>query len=475
MLSRYASLALVVSLSAVSACGGASVAQTTAANAPPVPRAQASALPVATLTAPVVLLDPNPESGALATPLAGMQAALEIDARGLRGKLTGLNKVQGELGVSFSRYGESAKHGRSRVWTSGSEALVVGGMEVGTGRFDAEEGHDELFWDGVPAFDPRAVFGEFVGTRTAFRERLKEASLKTPYGFLLATNPMQTAGYPKLQAVSDALLLTVHPSDAYTSTLRITLATTLTKQLLLSAAKPGAALSPTEEAQLSGLARAYARDVLRQFGSIDGDDVARDVSGTLAALATQNAAVSDAEGEQGLGGSKLRATLLTAGLQADAYGFALSLQGGFAAAYERLHADSRAQGLLVFLPMLKAAALPQTGLADKLRKAAAANPCYVAATQKVRYASFGLDVDASRSEMKVEGLRAGGPAAQAGLKEGERMTQVKGAYDEGNARVLGVVLPGGREVLVRALWKEQSTVSALRKKDANPNRCRSLP
>jgi hypothetical protein len=413
--------------------------------------------------AKTMVLRPNPETGTLqGSPTEAIWHG-RIDARGMRGKLVlpETFSPSQSFEVDFALYGESAKKGKARVLRVGREALVLGGFEAGTGSFVAAEGNDEALWDGIPAFDPRMVFGEFAGTRTSFRERLKENLSIESYVFLLGTDPSLPVSGFHVDAVSNALLLTLNPEEPYGARIRIALASTLVKQLLLAAhARSGKArreASALQEAALSGTVRGYARDVLRQFGTLDANEVSLDVSALLSTLwhspdaATRSALLADLS---------MFFTFIT---QAQ----------GVSRAYEGAHANTAQNGLDTLSINAIALSLPATAPELTSRILSMQHPCFRFASQRELNddASFGLNLASTRAAGQIVGLVADGPLARAGLHEGDKV-KVGKPYTEGKSRVLEVVVADDRKVVLTERAAAMTVPAVFANPAADPKRCR---
>jgi hypothetical protein len=421
------------------------------------------------------VLQPDPETMTLRAKPIGLSVAMQIDPRGVRGRIASERGIPiGAISIDFSRYPQSEVPGRFRVWRSGSEALVLAGFETGTGSFDAPEGRDEAFWDGAPAFDPRAVFGEFVGTRTAIRERLREATTDAPYGFFLATNPTQPVEAPSIIAVSDALLLSVHPSDTYGGGIRIALATTLVKQLLLRNVGVSR-LSASDEASIAGYARAYARDVLRQFGSLDLGEVAGDVNASLATLAASTDSNKSHDTEVNADSTLVRSPQVAA-FRADIDGFLRFLAGSFAVQYETFHSAARAAKGYLMLSLTQLRQAPATSDASllRMRTLLAAHPCFAAGQQLLDVTDFGLDLAATRAHKTAQGVRPDGPVASAGVREGEAI-EIRAVRSEKRKTLLVLRRPNATTLEIRAETRARSTLAIVPRAAADAKRCRALP
>ncbi|CAN5569445.1 hypothetical protein BH09MYX1_BH09MYX1_24530 [soil metagenome] len=153
--------------------------------------------------------------------------------------------------------------------------ILLVSADAGEGHFRAVEGDDDGYWDGAPAFDPRSVFAELAGVRTALRERYKLAGSHAIYTYMFSTPADRPVGRFHLDRVPGAMLLEVNPAEPYATALRITLAAGMVQELWDVVR---AAPAPKSEAFTFGFARAYARELLRRFGTLSASDVAADVT-----------------------------------------------------------------------------------------------------------------------------------------------------------------------------------------------------
>jgi hypothetical protein len=419
--------------------------------------------------------DPNtPRADPLQVKRDGILWRGYTDARGLRGILTLPNELSTtEIRVDFSHYGESATRGRAHVWRAGNEALVLGGFELGTGSFAAPEGNDEAVWDGAPAFDPRMVFAEFAGTRTSFRVRLKETFDNAPYGFFLATDPTLALGRARVDAVSNALLLTVSAAEAYGTRIRIALAATVVKQLLLQAhARSRKALGmAANDGEVAGVVRGYARDVLRQFGTLDTAEIAADVSELLLANARKH--------HERTCNASVPAQALERALAADVGMFVryLEQKTSVSAAYEAAHEAAAKEGLAAtaLRALVPARDLSASGWT---KLTSIVHPCFQFVIQNDvdDDATFGFNVEASRTSGKIACADSRGALGRAGFKDDEVVTFGQ-PYSEGSMRHVDFSIRGSEDsVRTGTLHATAVTMKVLKVKaraSVDPRLCRN--
>jgi hypothetical protein len=367
-----------------------------------------------------------PES-ARADPLAGTLTIrgaivdaprLRIDPRGLRGEVPKLGNVAATRPFDLSAYGEVAP--KMRVLFAPPPApnepldaaprLALVAADVGEGHFRAVEGDDDAYWDGAPAFDPRAVFAELAGVRTALRERWKLAGVHAHYTFFFSTPVERPVGRFHVDRVPGALLVEVNPAEAWGTALRIALGAALAQELLAGLRPPQVA---EEEWLTFGLVRAYVREMLRRFGTLTAKEIADDVNETTEALANAPAYVP-AE-QRAIAGDRwgfdlARALEAKGGLVALFDGWVLDASAGKASltSAELFARIARALGAPYPPPLLAVAALRPSRSA-----------CFDVVPDKHAVIEFPFAWETSRASHRIEGAAPGAP-----VRDGERVVEL---------------------------------------------------
>ncbi len=397
---------------------------------------------------------------------AVMPVLLKIDGEPLRA-----DKAASSLGVGAVR--RASLPPRALRYSS----FVAGSL--GAEVIDAPEGHDEGAWLGYTAFDPRPVVAELAQVRTTLAEFFNAAGLNpsAPWTYLLvartrATGPFATT--PRFEST----LLQVEPGQAWTGPVKLSMAQQLTRQWIGQTIRFTPAGGTGHEWELAwfndGVARYVATLLLARMGLLTASDWRDAIAGELSVLATSPYA---AQGNAALAGLAAkdpiaRATLLARG--------ALYAARESAAIEARSKGDKRLQSVLIAL--LKQAetdngatnALPESAWLDALAKddpdAAktfdaivtkggpvtlppnALGPCFRAAMGEYVAFDAGFDVDATRLEHegKVVGVREGGPAAKAGLKDGDVLDSMVAREDDATVPVKLVVTRAGQKVNVNS-------------------------
>ncbi len=411
----------------------------------------------------------DPSTGALTlagTPIDAPR--LRIDPRGIRGELPKLGAVSPTAPFDLTAWSDAPK---MRVLLAPPPApsesldaaarLVLVASDVGEGHFRAVEGDDDAYWDGAPAFDPRAVFAELAGVRTALRERWKLASSHAKYTFLFATPGERPVGRFHLDRVPGAMLLEVSAAEPWGTALRISLAAGLVQELL-DGVRP--ASPPGEEWLAYGLPRAYARELLRRFGTLTARDVADDVNQTTTTLA--NAAAYLPAEQRALAG--------------DRWGFelarALEGKGGLLALVDQLFLDARAGKATFARSELFARieaklgvpyAPPSTPAAPPFR--AARTSCFDVVPEKRVVVVFPFAWESSRAAHRIAGASDGAP-----VKDGERIVELTVA----GAAMKLTVLRDGAPVALAIAGNTQPALTVpklVARADVSEAACREAP
>jgi hypothetical protein len=334
---------------------------------------------------------------------------------------------------------------------------------------DPGAGHDEGAWLGYTNFDPRPTVAELAQVRTSLRELLKSQGDPGVWTYLIAsqTRPM---GWFRTTPRMGSVLVQVGPAEPWTGWLRLSVVQQLARRWI--GGELHAQADAGHEAEglwfAEGVSRYVAMLVLSRLGLLTPDDVRGAVAGELSVLATSpdrtmpNARLS----ELALGDEVARATLMARGAV-----YALR-----EAAVMRAH-TSGARGLdSVLVDLVKQAEEKKQGAfavaawVDAIGKADpnaarifdayivrgdpialppdALGPCFRAGTGE--YVAFdpGFDLDATRAspDGKVSGVRAGGPADKAGLRDGDIVESMQAREGDGEAPVKLVVTRDGARV-----------------------------
>lgn len=336
---------------------------------------------------------------------------------------------------------------------------------------DKTAGHDEGAWLGYTTFDPRPTVAELAEVRTALRELL-HGSMETPpwtYLFMSQRRPMGSfTTTPRIQSS----LLQVGLGEPWSAALRLSMAQQLARYWI--GGKQRIATAPGHEAESwwfgEGVSRYVAMVTLARLGLLSPDDVREAVGGELSVLATSP---YKGKGNEELAGAArdpvARATLMARGaLYALRESAAIrarskdqrslvSVLGDFERQAED-HPDKAAISTQAWLDAVSKddpdAAKTFDALITKGQPAtlpgSALGPCFRPATGE--YVAFdpGFDFEATKiaADGKVVGVRPGGPAAKAGLQDGDVVESMTANEDDADVPVKLAVTRGGAKVNV---------------------------
>lgn len=452
-----------------------SILVVTACATPPPPPAR-PAPPVVAVTPPVTAPDAGvaPAASLHADPLAGTLrlddapvalGRMRVDPRGVRGELPSTPRPLSPTSpIDLSPWGGDLRVVLAPPVGAGDalgakRRLVLAARDMGEGHFRAVEGDDDAYWDGAPAFDPRSVFAELTGVRTALRERWKLAARATHYTFLFAAPVERPRGAFLVDRVPGALLLEVSAVDPWGTTLRVALAAALVQELLDLVRVEA---EPDDEWFTYGLPRAYARELLRRFGTLSAKDVADDVSRTTNMLVESAAFVPPEQ----------RA------LAGDRWGFelarALEAKGGLLELFDRLFRDAIAGAArftsVEFLSRARAAlGAPVSPPSAKDVPRGARSICFDVTPERRARFGFPFAWESSRGAGRIEGAAPGAPVA-----DGERLVKLDVV-----AGVMKVVLMrGGEPVNVTVSGTPLppiTTPKVVARTDVDEAKCREAP
>jgi hypothetical protein len=390
-----------------------------------------------------------------------MPVLLKIDGEPLRA-----DKAASSLGVGAVR--RQTIRPRALRYAS----FLAGSL--GAQVIDAVEGHDEGAWLGYTMFDPRPVVAELAQMRTALAELFKAQSMLpgAPWTYLIQARSRPIGSFtttPRFESV----LVQLGTVEPWAGPLRLSMAQQLTRRWIGDALRFEAPAG--HEAELGwfndGVARYVATILLARLGLLNANDWREAIAGELSVLATSPYGTQGSAALAAMASKDpvARATLMARG--------ALYAHRESAVLEARTKGEKRLENVLVDL--LSQArnektdatkTLPVASWLETLGKedpdaaksfdalvtkggpvtlpADALGPCFKAGTGE--YVAFdpGFDVDATRIEKdgKVVGVRPDGPAAKAGLKNGDVLESMVAREDDANVPVKLVVTRGGQKV-----------------------------
>jgi hypothetical protein len=368
-------------------------------------------------------------------------------------------EVASSLGLGASRQ----RKARARALRY---AIFLGGA-LGEATFDAPEGHDEAAWLGAPAFDVRGVFTELAEVRTFLAEILEARDLLPgpPETYLIDASQPRAEGAFVVTPRFESVLLQIGSGEPWGVPERLALVQLLARRWIGDAIRfktpPGGHASELDWFN-DGVSRYQAMRLVALGKFLSPDQWAEAIAGELSTLATSPYAHA---GNQELAAASEKDPRART---------AIMVRGALYAARESAAINTRTKGnysiehaLVDLLRQSRAgqgqggagqqAGLPASAWVDTVAKDdpdaaktfdalivhggpvslpnGALGPCFRAGTGD--YVAFdpGFDVAGSRASKdgKVVGVRADGPAARAGLRDGDILESIQ--MREGDAAV----------------------------------------
>jgi len=379
-----------------------------------------------------------------------------------------------ESGASVSGYATSFGIGAAREVATTVRALRGAMMlagRMGTAVFDTFEGHDEAAWFGYTAFDPRPVAADTAAFRTAAGELFGEKN-PVPETLLVLPEPRPLGSFIAARRTR-SVLLHVAPGEPWSGPLRITtsvetLHAWIGERLWIGPEEPTRASEGIWFAD--GFARHLARDMLFHFGLITPEEVADEVNGLEATLATSpHGKKSNAElGAQTESAGVLPLLVARGALYALRVDAALRKKTGdkrtlvdvlralYGKAKERrgpLPTSTWVETLKAELGEGEAAAFVETiergGKLDVPE--GALGPCFKRGKRRYERYELGFDEVATRAKEPpvLVGLREGGPAEKAGLRAGDVLVEARRTPGRSDVPAIIVVNRAGKEIEVK--------------------------
>jgi len=334
---------------------------------------------------------------------------------------------------------------------------------------DPAAGHDEGAWLGYTSFDPRPTVAELAQVRTSLAEMFKTQPDSTPWTYLFVSQTRPIGSFTTTPRWTSALLQ-VGPAEPWGASLRLSTAQQLARQwvggILRIASEPG---HEGESAWFSeGVSRYAATALLARLGLLSPNDVRDAVSGELSVVATSpDATMPGAQlGALVAKDDVARATAMARGaLYAIAESAAIRAhtkgERGLVDALAKLvrEVQDGKRSTLSAAAWVDAVgsddpdaahtfdALVVRGERPQLPRAAL-GPCFRPGTGE--YVAFdpGFDLSATRASADghAVGVRAGGPAAKAGLQEGDVVESMQAREGDGTVPVKLTVMRAGSKV-----------------------------
>jgi len=316
----------------------------------------------------------------------------------------------------------------------------------GRAELDAPEGHDESAWLGYTAFDSRSVSAEIAGFRGVLHEYFKDIEL-APATLFFSVDARPRGGYRVARAHSGVLVV-LSGLDPFDAGLRLAVAHELVHAWIGERTWVGDATPGKEIESLwfqEGVARWVAREQLARVGLLSFDEHAAELNRLLAIVtASRHALRSNAE--------------LLVDAQASGVVPLLVARGALFATAVDARIRERSRGARSFDDVIRAlsrladethAPLPEATFFEVLgheidaaqvredfddyvitgRKKrvpdAALGPCFETLETTYETYAAGFDVAASREAHAIRNVDPKGPAAAAGLRNGDVLDRME--------------------------------------------------
>jgi predicted metalloprotease with PDZ domain len=342
---------------------------------------------------------------------------------------------------------------------------------VGRARFDALEGHDEAVWSGYTSFDPRPIAADVAAFRTAARELLRVGN-DGPQTLVIATDGRQAGAFAAARRAR-SVLVRVGTGEAWTAPVRIAVAA----EVLHAWIGERLWIGPDDAAHeaeaywfTEGVTRYLARDLEFRFGLVTSREMLDEVHRLLGIAATspwkgaRNAEVAARAKQAGavpllVARGALYATALRARIRARSGG-KRGLEDVLRALFEKARAARGPLPVSAWIEAVSAEAgageaalfarAIEEGKLDDLPEDAL-GPCFRRAPRTYEAFDLGFDEDATRAaaDRKIAGLRAGGPADRAGLREGDVLVEAVVARGRSDVPVTLTVERGGEKKTIK--------------------------
>jgi hypothetical protein len=344
---------------------------------------------------------------------------------------------------------------------------------VGHALFDTREGHDEAAWLGYTSFDPRPISADVAAFRTAIRGIFEDPD--GPTLTLMIVTDGRTPGSFSVTRRASSVLAHVGAGEPWTAPVRIAVATEVIHGWLGSRLWIGPDQGDHEAEGYwfsEGVARGLARDLLFRFGLITSTELLDEMHG-LAGIVATSPRRKDSNATLG---ASVKAPGVVPLLVARGALYSARIEGllrkkshgktGLPELLRGLYAVAKVKGTALrssdWIAALSRELDASEGKAfhDVILEGARPDlpegllgPCFQGAART--YASFdlGFDEPATRAtpSLTIVGLRAGGPAALAGLREGDVLIDAAINHGRADAKVTLVVTRGAEKKTIAYL------------------------
>ncbi|UQA54587.1 hypothetical protein [Polyangium aurulentum] len=349
-------------------------------------------------------------------------------------------------------------------------AVMVAGR-TGTAVFDTLEGHDEAAWLGYTAFDPRPVAADVASFRTAAGEVFGEKN-PAPETLLIVPDQRPVGAFAAARRTR-GVVLHVGVGEPWSGPVRIAVAACVLHAWIGERLWIGPE-DPAREAEglwfSEGVTRHLARDLLLRFGLLAPTEVADEMNGLEGVVATSprrretNAELALHAREPGttplvVARGALYAQRVDAAIRKKSGG-KRSLTDVVRALYTKardkrgpLPTSAWVEAVSTELGAGEAAAftamIERGGPIDL--DGSALGPCFRREARRFEPFDLGFDEAASRASTppRITGVRPGGPADRAGLRDGDLLIEATIAAGRSDVPVTVMVERGGEQHPIR--------------------------
>lgn len=402
--------------------------------------------------------------------------------------------VASSFGAATAVGGAGARFDKKLEVTPGAllRAIYMGGGG-GRAEFDAPEGHDEAAWLGYTAFDPRATAAEVAGFRSLLNEYFFGKDPR-PSSLLFFVDARDVGRF-RVARHTESVFVVLGGKDPFDAPLRLAVAHELVHAWIGERLWVGDT-TPGREAESywfqEGVSRWVAREQLTRAGLLGPEELAAELNRLLGVVATSRwterplAELAPRRTEDGVtpllvARGALFATAVDARLRERSKGklsFDDVVRALMKAAEDKrvaITTDAFVSALAKELPDApKLFEAHVTKGSERRVPDAALGACFD--SQSVEFDRFepGVDIERSMDALKIEGLDPKGPAARAGLVDGERIISILLSEKSGQVLVDTSRVTGPRRVTFAATRTPKRGQGFKKRAGLTDDACRKL-